>query len=276
MRLTAELIAKRPQFINPLMERELDLRGQRIPAIENLSATQDQFDAIDLSNNDVQKLESVTVLRRLKMLLFANNKLSRVADGVGASFPALQYLVLTNNDFAKLSDLDPLASLASLRALALTDNAVTKLAGYRSYVLHLLPALRSLDFQKVKPQEVKAAVEQFGSVVTNGRGPSKPPAERADGAGAKRPRSGAPAAAADAAADSAPPAPKAAKAAERALLPPELVAAAREALASADSLEEVQRLETALKARNADALRAALRARAGAPAGADGGADGGS
>lgn len=31
MRLTADLIAKQPQFINPLKERELDLRGAPRP-----------------------------------------------------------------------------------------------------------------------------------------------------------------------------------------------------------------------------------------------------
>ncbi len=35
-------------FINPVKERELDLRGLKIPLIENLGVTQDQFDSIDL------------------------------------------------------------------------------------------------------------------------------------------------------------------------------------------------------------------------------------
>jgi U2 small nuclear ribonucleoprotein A' len=37
-RLTSELVASSPQFMNPLKERELDLRGNSIPAIENLGA----------------------------------------------------------------------------------------------------------------------------------------------------------------------------------------------------------------------------------------------
>lgn len=130
--------------------------GQRIPAIENLSATQDQFDAIDLSNNDLKKLESATILRRLKMLLLSNNKLSRVADAIGDAFPQLEALVLSNNDFAKLSELDNLVSLRALRSLSLVDNDVAKLPEYRQYMLHLLPGLRTLDFQKVK-QTVRAS-----------------------------------------------------------------------------------------------------------------------
>ncbi|KAJ1636400.1 leucine-rich repeat-domain-containing protein [Pavlovales sp. CCMP2436] len=150
MRLTVDLIARRPQFINPLKERELDLRGQRIPAIENLSATQDQFDAIDLSNNDLKKLESISVLKRLKMLLLSNNKLSRIAENLGTNFPKLEQLVMSNNDFAQLADLDNLCTLSTLKSLSLVDNSVTKLPDYRAYVLHLLPKLRVLDFTKVK------------------------------------------------------------------------------------------------------------------------------
>jgi len=39
MRLTAELVAQSSSFINPLKQRELDLRGHQIPTIENLGVT---------------------------------------------------------------------------------------------------------------------------------------------------------------------------------------------------------------------------------------------
>jgi U2 small nuclear ribonucleoprotein A' len=40
VKLTAELILSSPQYINPLKERELDLRGNKIAAIENLGVTE--------------------------------------------------------------------------------------------------------------------------------------------------------------------------------------------------------------------------------------------
>eukprot|EP00961_Rhodomonas_salina_P183850 2481876-Rhodomonas_salina.1 len=40
-----------------MKEREIKLRAYKIPAIENLGATQDQFDTIDLSDNEIRKLE---------------------------------------------------------------------------------------------------------------------------------------------------------------------------------------------------------------------------
>ena len=40
-------------------------------------ATQNQFDAIDLSDNEISKLESMAVLPRLRMLLLHNNRVHR-------------------------------------------------------------------------------------------------------------------------------------------------------------------------------------------------------
>jgi hypothetical protein len=57
MRITPDLVAQSPQFTNPLNDREIKLRAYKIPAIENLGATQDQFDTIDLSDNEIRKLE---------------------------------------------------------------------------------------------------------------------------------------------------------------------------------------------------------------------------
>ena len=41
MRITADLISKCAAYLNPLNEFHIDLRGYKIPFIENLSATND-------------------------------------------------------------------------------------------------------------------------------------------------------------------------------------------------------------------------------------------
>jgi hypothetical protein len=41
MRITADLISKSAQYLNALSEFHLDLRGYKIPFIENLTATND-------------------------------------------------------------------------------------------------------------------------------------------------------------------------------------------------------------------------------------------
>jgi U2 small nuclear ribonucleoprotein A' len=75
VKLTAEIIQNSMQYINPVKDRELDLRGYRIPEVENLGATGDQFDTIDFSDNDVRKLDGFPYLKRLKCLLFNNNRI---------------------------------------------------------------------------------------------------------------------------------------------------------------------------------------------------------
>ena len=64
--------------MNAIAEREISLRGLKIFVIENLGATlvriiQDQFDCIDLTNNDITKLDETAPLKRLSTLLLSNN-----------------------------------------------------------------------------------------------------------------------------------------------------------------------------------------------------------
>lgn len=49
--------------------------GYKIPQIENLGATLDQFDTIDFSENDLRKLDGFPYLPRLKCLLLNNNRI---------------------------------------------------------------------------------------------------------------------------------------------------------------------------------------------------------
>ncbi|XP_016091568.1 U2 small nuclear ribonucleoprotein A' [Sinocyclocheilus grahami] len=75
VKLTAELIEQAAQYTNPVRDRELDLRGYKIPVLENLGATLDQFDTIDLSDNEIRKLDGFPLLKRLKTLLMNNNRI---------------------------------------------------------------------------------------------------------------------------------------------------------------------------------------------------------
>ncbi|CAI5476650.1 unnamed protein product [Closterium sp. Yama58-4] len=163
VRLTADLILESPQYFNAVREREIDLRGNKIAVIENLGATEDLFDSIDLSDNEIVKLEGFPLLRRLSTLLLCNNRITRISPQLGTQLPKLQTLVLANNRLTNLADLDPLASLAhSLTSLSLLDNTVIKKPKYRLYAIHLLPKLRLLDFRKVKLKERQEAEATFG------------------------------------------------------------------------------------------------------------------
>ncbi|RAL43274.1 hypothetical protein DM860_015164 [Cuscuta australis] len=163
VRLTADLIWKSPHFFNAIRERELDLRGNKIPVVENLGATEDQFDTIDLSDNEIVKLENFPYLNRLGTLLMNNNRITRINPKIGEFLPKLHTLVLTNNRLTNLSEIDPLASLPKLHFLSLIDNNITKKPNYRLYVIHKLKSLRLLDFRKVKQRERLEANNLFAS-----------------------------------------------------------------------------------------------------------------
>ncbi|CAK7266775.1 U2 snRNP complex subunit [Sporothrix epigloea] len=162
MRLTADLINGSLSYLNPLKERELDLRGNRIVAIENLGAAGPQ-DAIELTDNDIQVLGNFPLTPRLRTLLLARNRITTIQPGLADALPNLCNLALASNQLAELADLDPLARFSRLTHLVLLDNPVTKRERYRYWVIWRCPTVRFLDFQKVKDAERSKAEELFGS-----------------------------------------------------------------------------------------------------------------
>ncbi|XP_074521697.1 U2 small nuclear ribonucleoprotein A' [Halichoeres trimaculatus] len=161
VKLTAELIEQAAQYTNPVRDRELDLRGYKIPVLENLGATLDQFDTVDFSDNEIRKLDGFPLLKRLKTLLMNNNRICRVGENLEQSLPSLKELVLTNNNIQELGDLDPLATVKTLSLLSLLRNPVTNKKHYRLYVINKMPQIRVLDFQKVKLKERLEAEKMF-------------------------------------------------------------------------------------------------------------------
>eukprot|EP01127_Copromyxa_protea_P001610 TRINITY_DN11572_c0_g1_i1.p1 TRINITY_DN11572_c0_g1~~TRINITY_DN11572_c0_g1_i1.p1 ORF type:complete len:253 (+),score=63.93 TRINITY_DN11572_c0_g1_i1:79-837(+) len=162
VRLTAELILSSPAFTNPLKQRELDLRGNKIAIIENLGATEDQYDVLDFSDNDIIKLDGFPLLPRLNTILLNNNKLAVISSGLGSKIANIETLVLTNNKIANLGDLDPISEFKKLANLSLLKNPVIRHPQYRLYLIYKIPTLKWLDFQKVKKQERIEAKALFG------------------------------------------------------------------------------------------------------------------
>jgi len=142
-------------------DREIDLRGYKLSVIENLGATLDQFDCIDLSDNDIKKLENFPLLKRLKMLIMNNNRVCRFEERLEECLPQLDTLVLTNNNLQELTDIEPLKTVKSLTNISFFRNPITTKPNYRYFVIHCLPQVRVLDFQRVKLKERQAAQKLF-------------------------------------------------------------------------------------------------------------------
>jgi len=162
MRLTLDLLQQGGQTISPSKHRQLTLRGFKIPAIENLGTTQDEYESIDLGDNDIIKVANIPPLRRLKVLILVNNRITRIAEDAFTSLPNLQSLVLTNNKLEKMVDIDPLFKINSLERLSLMENPLTKIKHYRPFLIHKCSSnLRILDFNRIKDKDRKAATALF-------------------------------------------------------------------------------------------------------------------
>lgn len=111
--------------------------GAKINAIENLGATQNQFDSIDLSDNAIIILEGFPKLPRLKTLLLSNNRVTRIArklEGARApccsGCPAQSGVLAAPNCSAKHALTAACAcaeSIANLQVLMLTNNRLKNL-----------------------------------------------------------------------------------------------------------------------------------------------------
>ena len=164
MRLTADLIERSAAFTNTLGDRELDLRSNKIPTIENLIASRDLFDTIDLTDNEIKRLENFPKLERLSTLLLSNNLISKIDNEFFSpkQLPGLATLILTNNRILDFGDLEGLKVFSeTLRHLSLLDNPVTKKPHYRYFIISKLTKLKTLDFKRVRPVEVEAALKMF-------------------------------------------------------------------------------------------------------------------
>ena len=142
VKLTPDIIEGAGQYINPIRDRELDLRGYKIPVIENLGAALDQYDTIDFSDNEIRKLDGFPYMHRVKNLMLNNNRIVRIGEGLELCLPNLSTLILTNNSLQELADLEPLVSSNKLEFLSLLHNPVVTRRNYREYVIHKFPSLR--------------------------------------------------------------------------------------------------------------------------------------
>ena len=139
--------------------------------------------------------------------------------------PNLETLILTHNKLARLQDVDHLGCLAKLQRLSLLSNPVVTTPHYRLYVVHLLPALKMLDFRKVTRAEREQAAAMFGGEGGQAAAAAARSAKAAPGAAA--------AGGGGAAAKAGP--------------TPEEITKIKAAIAAAQTMEEIAGLENALK-----------------------------
>lgn len=146
MRLSYDIIENSSSFINPLGFFELDLRGNKIQSIENFFITKDKYEIIDLSDNDLSKIENIPLLVNLKGLFLCNNKITYIDENLGEKLPNLRILNLYNNRISSLEIIKSLKSLSHLEILIISDNPISLNPKLNYFISSTLPNLKVLDF----------------------------------------------------------------------------------------------------------------------------------
>lgn len=158
MRLTSDLVLQSRAVLNCIGDRLLLLRNLSIPAIENLAVARDSFDSIDLSSNMITTLgDGFPPFLRLSELYLGGNRIATIGPGISESLPNLTTLVLTDNRIATLADLNlgELAKLSRLEILCIRENPLADVSGVREKIAEALPQLKVLDFVKVQRQHAR-------------------------------------------------------------------------------------------------------------------------
>ncbi|KAJ1500464.1 U2 small nuclear ribonucleoprotein A', partial [Coelomomyces lativittatus] len=149
--LSADFFSKVETFLNPLNDRELNLRGYKIPMLEHLGACCRQMDTLNLMDNELKVLAGpFPSLPRLRHVYLTNNRLHSLEPGLERYFPFLETLLFTNNAFTELKYVRYLHGLKHLTHVSFLGNPITKHKWYRSYVIYHVPQIRVLDYQRVK------------------------------------------------------------------------------------------------------------------------------
>lgn len=166
MKLTPDVVLNAPTFMNPINEQTISLRGLKLGEIENLEATNDTNECIDLIDNEIKVLENFPKLYKLQTLLLSNNTISLVSDSTfGKNVPNLTKLAVNMNSISSFEAVANLVKpLRHLKQLSLLDNPITAHSEYRLFVIFFAsPSLEVLDFARVTNAERDAAQTKFGS-----------------------------------------------------------------------------------------------------------------
>ncbi|KAJ3255042.1 U2 small nuclear ribonucleoprotein [Boothiomyces macroporosus] len=146
-----DLLTSAQSRLNPMNERELDLRGFKIQKIENLALTRDVNDCLDFTDNDIAKLGNFPLMPNVKTLLLHNNRISKIESTLSKYLPNLEHLILSKNAIVELGELDPLV-------IQFNADGIRKA---ELYVIHKIPSIKVLDYKKVSESERIEALKLF-------------------------------------------------------------------------------------------------------------------
>lgn len=148
---------------NALNLRELNLSNNDIEKIDGLSSLK-KLRILNLSGNKITKIEGISGLKSLEIVNLAENLIESIPQTISLC-QSLTTLNLANNLVSKKEDLNNLKSLSKLGILNLSCNPISELPDYYTFAVSQLKRLIYLDGQVVQknPNKRFSAQEQKSS-----------------------------------------------------------------------------------------------------------------
>ncbi|XP_062361623.1 centriolin-like [Cinclus cinclus] len=138
----------------------LNLSNNQIEKIEKLDKLL-KLRELNLSCNRISKIEGIEHLQNLQKLNLAGNEIEHIPVWVGKKLRSLRSLNLKQNKVSSLHDIAKLKPLQDLTSLFLAENPVASLPHYCLYTIFHLRALENLDGQPVTNHDRQEALERF-------------------------------------------------------------------------------------------------------------------
>lgn len=135
------------------------MHQENIEKIEHIQNWCKNLKILLLQNNLISKIENVQKLRKLEYLNLAVNNIEKIENL--DQLESLEKLDLTLNFIGDLFSIKNLRPNYGLRDLILTGNYCCDYDGYRHYVIHTLPQLKSLDGIEIKASDRILAAKHY-------------------------------------------------------------------------------------------------------------------
>eukprot|EP00842_Homolaphlyctis_polyrhiza_P002232 jgi/Hompol1/3009/HPOL_006290-RA len=145
--------------------QEVSLHQFDIEKIENLDVYCRNLQILYLQSNQISKIENLQKLKSLKYLQLALNNITVIENLEGCE--SLEKLDLTVNFVKDLHCVEALKANIHLKELFLVGNPCTQIEGYRHFVIHTLPQLKSLDSVDIEKSERIIAAQEYPRICRN-------------------------------------------------------------------------------------------------------------
>ncbi|KAF8367933.1 hypothetical protein PRIPAC_85762 [Pristionchus pacificus] len=145
---------------DPAKIDQLYLDNCQCDKIEGLSDNLASLDTLSMVNCGLKTLEGLPILPELVIFDISQNELDGGLEILADKCPKLEKLVLSDNKFVTMEQLEPLKALTSLSVLDTFQNDVEDTDDYRTKIFEMLPTLKDLNGHDINGEVTEECEEE--------------------------------------------------------------------------------------------------------------------